>query len=246
MAYYVAEAMSWLRTVAGVAYSAAIGFLVGALIWQTGRALLPPMATFLIGAILAVRVATLFASVTTAATLNGRAIWLGGAAGLIGVAATWPSPSALMAAASPIALTPLVAAAVAVAVAAATLPAPPASGYFTSAGFARFLHHLQGFILFGCVLPASLAWEWPRPHAAALIVSAFALWKLWSACPLTLAENEARRREGRAIMPPDSGFVPDVLARFGVTLSGNTVGLALYGLGLSLCSWWSVVWLIEM
>jgi hypothetical protein len=105
------------------------------------------------------------------------------------------------------------------------------------------LHFIQGVILFFMALPASLFWSWTRPSIVAVTISAFMLWKLWGACPVTLVENEARVREGRPIMPPDSGFVPDVLARFGVTITGDAVGVFLYGIGLSLCGWFGVSWL---
>jgi hypothetical protein len=99
-------------------------------------------------------------------------------------------------------------------------------------------------ILFSMALPASLFWEWTRPYVVAVTISAFGLWKLWGACPVTLVENEARAREGLSIMPPQSGFIPDVLGRLGISVSGELVGLLLYGIGFSLCGWFGVEWLL--
>lgn len=234
----------WLRRIAAIAYSTAIGALVAALFWQTFRRVLPPGAVFAAGGVLGIRVTTLYASATAAAILNWRAIWIGGGSGLIAMVAAWPPASALTGSQPPVVLTTFLIAASVTAAAAEWLPARKGRHLYDSARFARFVHHLQGVLLFGMVLPASIAWTWPRPYAVAVIVSAFLLWKMWDACPVTLAENEARSREGRPLMPPESGFVPDVLGRLGLPVSGEAVGLALYAIGFTLCGWYGVEWLL--
>jgi len=45
-------------------------------------------------------------------------------------------------------------------------------------------------------------------------------------------------------MPPDSGFIPDVLANIGVHVPGQSVTLALYVVGFSLCGWIGLTWLL--
>jgi hypothetical protein len=227
-----------------VTYSAAIGALVGGLFWQTFRASLPEGVVLVIGGVLGIRVATLFASVTAAATLNWKAVWMGGGAGLLALVAWWAAPGRLPASPPPNLLAPILLSTVIVALTAESLPSRKGAHFYNTASFARMLHYLQGVLLFGMVLPASLVWTWPRPYAAAIIVSAFALWKLWDACPVTLAENEARAREGKPIMPPNSGFVPDVFARIGISVSGEAVGMWLYGIGLSLCGWFGIAWFL--
>lgn len=225
-------------------YSAALGALVGGLFWQTFRTWLPEMIVLLIGGVLGIRVATLFASATAAAVLNWKAIWIGGGSGLVAFAAWWAAQGSLAVAPPPNMLAPILLSTVIVALTAEGLPSRKGAHFYNTAGFARMLHYLQGVLLFGMALPASLVWTWPRPYAMAIIVSAFALWKLWNACPVTLAENEARAREGKPIMPPESGFVPDLFARLGVTVSGDTVGVLLYAIGGSLCGWFGIAWLI--
>ena len=45
-------------------------------------------------------------------------------------------------------------------------------------------------------------------------------------------------------MPPDSGFIPDVLARFGVAVTRtNGRRLVFYGIGFSLCGWFGLSWM---
>lgn len=234
----------WVRRAAAVMYSAALGALVAGLFWQTFRAWLPEIVVLVTGGVLAIRVATLFASATAAAALNWKAIWIGGGGGLSALVGWWASQDSLPISPPPNMLAPIVVAAVIVAATAESLPSRKGGHFYNTARFARMLHFLQGVLLFGMALPASLVWKWPRPYAAAIIVSAFALWKLWDACPVTLAENEARAREGKPIMPPNSGFVPDVFARLGVTVSGDTVGVLLYAIGVSLCGWFGIEWLI--
>lgn len=230
---------------AAIVYSTGIGFLVAGLSWQVFSRWAPASAVIAVGAVLAIRVATLFASMTSAATLNWKAIWIGGFVGVAGLVAAWPSSADLVADHPPpgLIIPPLLASLV-VAATARTLRSATTAHFYHSARFARFLHSVQGFILFGAALPASLFWTWTRPYVVSVTVSAFLLWNLWGgACPVTLTENQARAREGLPIMPPESGFIPDVLARFGIVVSGNAVALFLYGLGFSLCGWFGLSWL---
>jgi divalent metal cation (Fe/Co/Zn/Cd) transporter len=233
-----------LRIVAAFVYSAALGYLVAGLFWQAFNPWLPPSAVAAIGAALGIRVATLFASMTAAAVLNWKAIWIGGGVGVSVLIAGWPAtivrhpdpPRGL--------LLPILIATLVVVATAGTLRSRKGAHFYNSARFARSLHHLQGFLLFGAALPASLAWEWTRPYVVGVILSAFLLWELWDgACPVTLSENEARQREGLPVMPPEGGFIPDVLARFGVAVSGHTVALVFYGIGFSLCGWFGISWM---
>src|SRR5678816_93094 len=91
-----------------------------------------------------------------------------------------------------------------------------------------------------------MAWKWPRPFAAALICSAFVLWQLWGGCPLTMAENKFRVREGKPIIPPEEGFIKEVLDGWGVPGWGKAVAVALRGIGYGLCGWWGIEWLMSM
>ena len=118
--------------------------------------------------------------------------------------------------------------------------------FFSTSRFVSVVHLLQGTFLFGVVLPACIAWKWPRPFAAALICSAFVLWELWGGCPLTMAENKLRAREGKAIIPPEEGFIKDVLDRCGIPVWGNAIAAALHGIGICLCSWWGIEWLMSL
>ena len=233
----------FLRLLAALTYSGTIGFLVAGLFWQTFHSWLPHGAVVAIGGILGIRVATLFASMTAAATLNWKAIWIGGGVGLATLVAWWPA-GATFADPSRIFLAPVLLAALVVTLTAGVVSSPTTAHLYHSARFARGLHHLQGLLLFGAALPASLVWEWTRPYVVALILSAFLLWRLWGgACPVTLTENAARVREGMPIMAPDSGFIPDVLGRLGFPVRGNTVTVFLYGIGLSLCGWFGLTWM---
>jgi len=232
-----------LRSAAAVIFSTAIGFIVAGLFWQTFRQWFPQGLVLAIGGVLAIRVATLFASMTSAAVLDWKAIWIGGAIGLVALVVWWPWTGPLGGAPPSMMLVPLLLAVGAVIAAAGPRPAPASAHFYHSSRFVRLLHHVQAVILFFMALPASLFWVWTRPYVVALTISAFGLWKLWDgACPVTLTENHARAREGLPIMPPGSGFVPDVLASFGMSVSGDAVGLALYGIGLSLCGWFGVEW----
>jgi hypothetical protein len=235
-----------LRSAAAVIYSTAIGFLVAGMFWQTFRNWLPSGLVIAVGGVLAIRVATLFASMTSAAFLNWKAIWIGGGAGVAALAAWWPSTGRMGTEPPAILLAPLLLSVLVVIVTAATLTSPATTHVYHSSRFARRMHHLQGVILFLMALPASLFWTWTRPYVVAVTISAFGLWKLWDgACPVTLTENNARAREGLPLMPPESGFVPDALAYFGWSVSGKAVGLVLYGLGLSLCGWFGVEWFLK-
>lgn len=232
-----------LKFSAAVTYSTALGYLVVGLFRQTFSGWLPRVAVIAIGGLLAIRVATLFASMTSAASLNWKAIWVGGGVGIAALAFWWP-PVGTEIEPPGILLLPLLLSSGLVAGTAATLPSPKTGHFYHSSRFARFLHSLQGVLLFGMALPASLFWEWTRPYVVVLTLSAFVLWRVWGgACPVTLVENEARVREGYPVIPPDSGFIPDVAARLGVSLSGRTVTVFLYGLGFSLCGWFGVGWL---
>jgi len=186
----------------------------------------------------------LFASMTSEASLNWRSIWLGGASGFVSLLAAWPSsirsagdpPRALLA--------PLLIAASVVIVTAPTLTSTPTSHFYYSARFARILHSVQGFILLGAALPASLFWSWTRPYVVGVTLSALLQWTVWDgACPVTLTENAARRREGRPVMP-HGGFIPEVLANIGIHVPGPAVTLVLYVVGFSLCGWIGLTWVL--
>lgn len=232
------------RVVAAVVYSTTIGYLVFGLFWFTFHRWLPPAVNLAIASVLGIRVTALSASLTSIAMLNWQSIWLGTAAGVAAFVVAALGGIEPHAEPARILLVPVLITTITVVATAHRIPAPVTSHFYHSSRFARFLHSLQGLILFVFSLPASILWAWTRPYVFAVTLSAFVLWKLWDgACPVTLAENAARTREGLPIMPPDSGFIPDVLARFGITVSGHAVGLFLYGLGVSLCSWIGYTWL---
>jgi hypothetical protein len=128
---------------------------------------------------------------------------------------------------------------------AATVKNHPNHVYSTSR-FVSVVHLLQGAFLFGVVLPSCIVWKWPRPFAAALICSAVVLWQLWGGCPLTMAENKLRVREGKQIIPPEEGFIKDVLDRWGIPVWGKAIAAALHGIGIGLCSWWGIEWLMSL
>jgi hypothetical protein len=240
----VAKLRAPLRPVAALVYSTTIGYLVFGLFWFTFYGWIPATVALVIGALLGIRIAALFASMTSIATLNWSAIWLGTIGGIVALAATWPDGIGASAEPTRQLLSPIVATSVIVVATAGGVAVPKSSHFYNSARFARFLHALQGLILFIFSLPASIFWAWTRPYVLTLTLSAFALWKLWNgACPVTLTENAARAREGLPLMPPESGFIPDVLARFGIVVSGNAVAFFLYGLGFSLCGWIWYTWL---
>ncbi len=233
------------KVLAALTYSTLLGYLVVGLFYYVFRPALSPAVALGIGAILAIRVTTLFASMTSATLLSWRAIWLGGASGVVMLIAWWPS--SINTAGNPprILLAPLLIAATIVIVTARTLASAPTSHLYHSAKFARALHSVQGFILFGAALPASLFWPWTRPYAVGVTLSALLLWRVWDgACPVTLTENAARRREGRPEMPPDSGFIPDALANIGVHVPSHVVTRVLYVVGFSLCGWIGLTWVL--
>jgi hypothetical protein len=231
------------RLVAALVYSTTLGYLVVGLWWYTFAGSLPPMAVVAVGGILAIRVTTLFASMTAAARLNWKAIWIGGVVGLVALAG-WSAWSVGRDANPPrTLLAPLFLSSLVVVATAGTLRSPTTAHVYHSSGFARALHFVQVLILFFAALPASFFWNWTRPYVVVVTLSAFVLWQLWGgACPVTLTENAARVREGRPLMPPEDGFVPDVLARLGIAVSGNAVTVLLYGLGFSLCGWFALDW----
>jgi len=239
------RAPSVIKFISALTYSTLLGYLVVGLFFYVFRSMVAPAVALAVGAILAIRVTTLFASIAMVASFSWREIWFGGAGGLVALAASWPS--SIDAAGDPPRglIVPLVIAATAVVVTARRSASAPASRFYDSARFARILHSIQGFILFGAALPASLFWPWIRPHVVGVTLSALLLWQVWDgACPVTLAENVARRREGRPAMPPDSGFIPDVLANIGVHVPGHAVTLVLYVVGFSLCGWIGLTWVL--
>ena len=126
------------------------------------------------------------------------------------------------------------------------LPSREGPRFYNTSGFVSLVHLLQGVFLFGIVLPSSIAWKWPRPFAAAIMCSAFVLWRLWRGCPLTLAENKLRVREGAELIPPDEGFINDFLDRWGIPVWGKAATAALHGIGIALCSWWGIEWLMSL
>ena len=232
------------RLAAAVIYSASLGYLVAGLFWQVFHAWLPHLGVVAVGSVLGIRVATLWASMTAAAILNWKAIWIGGGAGMVALVAL--GPESVVGATEPprVLLVPVLIASIGVSATAGTLQSPKTGHFYHSSRFARFLHSLQGVLLFGAALPAFFAWEWTRPYSVGVVLSAFLLWELWDgACPVTLSENEARAREGLPVMPPDGGFIPDVLARFGIAVTGQTVALVFYGIGFSLCGWFGISWM---
>ena len=236
---------SLVKIVAALTYSALLGYLAAALFSAVFRPLLTPAVALGVGAILGIRVTALFASMASAATLNWRSIWLGTACGVLLLIVRWPA--AVGAAPDPplLLLGPMLVAAAIVIVTVRKLPAPFTSHRYHSARFARFLHSIQGFILFAAALPAALFWPWTRSAVAGVTLSALLLWNVWDgACPVTLTENAARRREGKAVIPPDSGFIPDVLAHAGIHVPGPTVTAVLYAIGLSLCGWIGLTWVL--
>jgi len=236
---------SVIKFITALTYSTLLGYLVVGLFFYVFRLVLPPGVALGVGAILAIRVTTLFASMAVAVSLSWRSIWLGGASGIVAMLAWWPS--SVDAAGDPprILLAPLVIASAVVIISAGALASPPTAHVYHSARFARMLHSVQGFILFGAALPASLFWPWTRPYVVGVTLSALLLWQVWDgACPVTLTENAARQREGRPAMPPDSGFIPDVLANLGVHVPGQSVTLALYVVGFSLCGWIGLTYLL--
>ena len=241
----MAELRPLSRLIAAIIYSTTLGYLVVGLWWQAFGGWLPSMAVITIGGILAIRITTVFASMSATARLNWKAIWIGGGVGLAALVGWFPSSIGVGAGPPRVLLTPLLLSSVVVVAAAGTLRSPTTTHFYHSSRIARFLHSVQVLILFFAALPAALVWEWTRPYVVVVTLSAFLLWQLWDgACPVTLTENAARVREGLPVMPPHSGFVPDVLARFGLVVSGSAVTVFLYGLGFTLCGWIAFTWML--
>lgn len=236
-----------LRNAAAVIFSTAIGFLVVALFWQLARELPPTIALFAFVGGLSILVTTMYASVTAGAELNWNAISSGGGVGLLAMGSWWMSQTNLL---SPLPHTILIPLTLSSVTAAATVKRLPSRAsthrFYSTSRFVSVVHLLQGVFLFGVVLPTCIAWKWPRPYAAALICSAFVLWPSWGGCPLTMAENKLRLREGKAIIPPEEGFIKNVLDRWGVPLWGQAISAALHGIGVCLCSWWGIEWLMSL
>lgn len=232
-----------------VIFSTAIGFLFFALSWQFCRELPPTIAVF--GSIggLSILVTTMYASVTAGAELNWTAIVSGSAVGALGVGCWCLSQATLLSPLPHTILIPLALSTVAVAAMLEIYPSDPfpdTRHFYSTSGFVSVVHMLQGVFLFLVVLPSCIAWTWPRPFATALIGSTFVLWQLWGGCPLTMAENRLRVREGKAAIPPEEGFIKDVLDRWGIPVWGNTIAAALHGIGFCLCGWWGIEWLMSV
>ena len=227
--------MRAVRLVAGTVFSTAIGFLLMTLVWQVCS---EPSA-LLLSSVLALVVAAMYASFTVAAELNWPATLSGGVLGTVALGLVWsvggPSP--------PVPAAVLIPMTIATTTAAAFVELVPGRGYirfFSRARFVSLVHLLQGVFLFGALLPACLAWTWPRPFAAALICSAFVLWEVWHDCPLNIAENKLRMLEGKAAIPHDQGFTSHLLAQWGMPVSDKAVTAGLHALGVSLCIWWGM------
>ena len=231
-----------LRTAAAVIFSTAIGFLFVALFWQLFRGLPAPVAVFATVGALSLLVTTIYGSVTGGAELNWNAVSSGGAVGAVAMGGWWLRQPSLL---SPLPLSIVMPLMLASLTAAATVRTFPSRFYSTSR-FVFVVHILQGMFLFGVVLPSCIVWKWPRPFAAALIGSAFLLWQFWGGCPLTMAENKLRVREGRAIIPPEEGCIKVVLDEWGVPVWGHAVAIVFHGIGFCLCSWWGIEWLMSI
>jgi uncharacterized protein DUF2784 len=238
-----------LRTAAAVIFSTAIGFLFVALFWQLCRGVPPKFAVFAFIGGLSLLVTTIYASVTAGAELNWNAVSSGGAVGVLAMGSWWLSQSSLLSPLPHTILIPLVFSSLTVAATVENRPnhlSRDTRHFYSTSHFVSVVHLLQGAFLFGVVLPGCIAWKWPRPFAAALICSTFVLWQLWGGCPLTMAENKLRAREGKAIIPPEEGFIKDVLDQWGVPVWGKTIAAALHGIGFCLCSWWGIEWLMSL
>jgi hypothetical protein len=61
-----------------------------------------------------------------------------------------------------------------------------------------------------------------------------------------MAENKLRVREGKHIIPPEEGFIKDALDRWGIPVWGKAVAAGLHGIGICLCSWWGIEWLMSL
>jgi hypothetical protein len=235
-----------LRTAAAVIFSTAIGFLFAALLWQLCRGLPPKMTVFAAIGALSILVTSIYAALTAGGELNWNAVSSGGGVGILGMGSWWMSQANLLSPLPHTILIPLTLSSVTAAAAVKSLPSRATHRFYRTSRFVSVVHLLQGVFLFGIVLPTCIVWTWPRPFAAALICSAFVLWPLWGGCPLTMAENKLRLREGKAIIPPEEGFIKNVLDRWGVPLWGQALSSALHGIGVCLCSWWGIEWLMSL
>jgi hypothetical protein len=236
----------WLRNAAAVTFSTGIGFLVTALFWQFCRNLQPGIPAFACIGGFSIFVTALYSSVTTGAELNWNAISNGTAFGFVSIGGWALTQKAPL---SPIPLTALIPFTLSSLTVAATVDkhsAEESTRFYNTSRFVSIVHLLQGIFLFGIVLPSCFIWKWPRPFAAALICSAFVLWPMWRGCPLTMAENKLRAREGKEIIPPEEGFIKDFLGRIGIPVWGRTVATTLHGIGIGLCSWWGIEWLVSL
>jgi uncharacterized protein DUF2784 len=236
-----------LRNAAAVIFSTAIGFLVAALFWQFCRGLPPRTAVFGCVSVLSILVTSIYAVVNAGGELNWNAVTSGGGVGILGMGSWWMSQTHLL---SPLPYTILIPLTLSSVTAAATVKSLPSRAathrFYSTSRFISVVHLLQGVFLFGVVLPTCIAWTWPRPFAAALICSAFVLWPSWGGCPLTMAENKLRLREGKPIIPPEEGFIKTMLDRWGVPLWGQAISAALHCIGVCLCTWWGIEWLMSL
>jgi hypothetical protein len=236
----------WLRNTAAVTFSTGIGFLVVALSWQFCRNLQPAFAVFVCIAAFAIFVTAMYASVTTGAELNWSAISNGSALGFVSIGGWVLAQKALVSPIPHTVLIPLTLSSLTVAATVDKRPAAESTRFYNTSRFVCVVHLLQGMFLFGIVLPSCIAWNWPRPFAAGLICSAFVLWPMWRGCPLTMAENKLRVREGKEIIPPEEGFIKDFLEQLGIPVWGKTIAAVLHGIGICLCGWWGIEWLLSL
>jgi hypothetical protein len=234
----------WFRNTAATIFSVTIGFLAMAPVWSfswDGR----PAAVFTATCGISILITAIFASFTVQTELHRRAIVNGVTVGAISLAASWMAQPLLYWSAPYCLVICLLISSVAVIVTLGRFPADD-EHFLSSSRVVSALHLLQGIILFGIALPASIAWKWPRPFAAALMFSALALWRCWGACPLTLAENKLRLRENVAIIPPDQGFIKETLGKMGIPVLGTAVTTTLHAVAIALCAWWGVEWVVGM
>jgi hypothetical protein len=231
-------------TAAGAVFSTSIGFLFLAFASERVWGLSGPPSGLLAVAVLSVVIAAMYGSVTMAATLDRRAILCGSAVGIAALAPCW-TPALDQSPVPYLLLAPVAASVIAVAVV-GSIPGRVEVGLFRRSRALYLMHVLQGAFIFGLVLPGALAWTWPRPFAAALICSAFLLWRLWDGCPLTIAENRLRALEGKPAISVEEGFISHRLARWGIAVPGRTVARGLRGLGFFLCGWWAIEWALTL
>lgn len=233
-----------LRNAAAVIFSTAISFLVMALMWQLCSDLPAQLAVFAALAVVSILAAAMYGSVSAGAQLNWNCISSAAGIGLVAMCGWWLAHGHIPSPLPYTILIPLTLSTLAAVGSVEWLPPQEALHFFSGSRFVSLVHLLQGGFLFGIALPGSIAWKWPRPFAAALVYSAFVLWRIWGGCPLTLAENKLRIQEGKAVIPPNEGFIRDTVGRWGIPVSGQAVAAALHGIGISLCVWWGIEWLM--